>query len=119
MPDDDPTSTTTNHLYDNPALGSLDFLLAVMHSSEVPIEHRIAAADALLPYIAPKPQPSIRPFYTNGIPGDKDVIVTVRISEMPGLGASSEQAPRLASVTVAVDQDEGPSLINPCPIRTN
>jgi hypothetical protein len=108
MPDDDtPTSTSTNHLYDNPALGSLDFLLAVMHSPEVDLHDRIAAADALLPYIAAKPQPSIRPLYTNGIPGDKDVIVRVVIQGMPD------------HASVSVDQEERPSFINPCPIRTN
>jgi hypothetical protein len=70
---------TTNHLYDDPALDPLDFLAAVMHSPEVDMAHRIKAADALLPYQAPKPTPTLRPLYVNGIPGDKDCTVTIRI----------------------------------------
>jgi hypothetical protein len=77
-PDPTPTSTT-NHLYDNPDLGPLDFLLAVMHSPEVDLTDRIAAAAGLLPYYQPPLKPSVRPWYTNGILGDVDCIVTIRI----------------------------------------
>jgi hypothetical protein len=84
MADDPITSTsTTNHLYDDPTLGSLEFLLAVMHSPEVDLIHRIAAADALLPYVKAKPQPTVRPWYVNGIPTDTDCTIAIRIGGMP------------------------------------
>jgi hypothetical protein len=82
MSDDTPTSTT-NHLYDNPDFGAVQFLEAVMHSSEVDIMDRIKAAEALLPFTSPKLKPSVRPLYTNGIPGDKDVIVKIQIPDIP------------------------------------
>jgi hypothetical protein len=85
MPDDTDTTSTTNHLYDNPDLNSLEFLEAVMRSPELDINDRIKAADALLPYYQPKPkpQPSIRPLYTNGIPGDQDVTIKIVIGGLP------------------------------------
>jgi hypothetical protein len=99
MPDttDATPTSTTNHLYDNSELNSLEFLAAVMHSVEVPIEHRIAAAEALLPFVKAKPLPSIRPLYVNGIPTDQDVMVKIVIQEMPAL----------ASVAVEHDMDRG------------
>jgi hypothetical protein len=78
----DDTPTTTNHLYDAPDLDALQFLLAVMHSPEVDIMDRIKAAEALLPFTSPKLKPSVRPLYTNGIPGDKDVIVKIVIPDI-------------------------------------
>jgi hypothetical protein len=83
---DDPTHTsTTNHLYDNPYLGPLDFLAAVMHAEEVSIADRIAAAEALLPYYQPPLMPSVRPLYVNGIPTDQDVIVKIVVPELPSV----------------------------------
>jgi hypothetical protein len=89
MPDDDPT--TTNHAYDNTSLDSLQFLAAVMHAPEVDLQHRIAAAEALLPFIQAKPAPTVRPWYVNGVPGNEDVTIKIVV----------------------------PSLINPSPIQTN
>jgi hypothetical protein len=86
----DTSTTTTNHLYDNPDLGPLDFLAAVMHSEEVPIAYRIAAADALLPYVAPPIKPTVKPWYVNGIPGNEDVIVKIVVD---GGGIDVEQQP--------------------------
>jgi hypothetical protein len=91
MPDDKtPISTTTNHLFDDPSLSSLDFLLSVMHSSEVDLADRIKAAEVLLPFIAPKPQPTVRPWYTNGIPCNEDVTIKVVIE---GLGTIDQTNP--------------------------
>jgi len=39
-----------DHRYNNPDLSPLDFLLAVMHDVTVPLHHRMAAADAAMPY---------------------------------------------------------------------
>ena len=77
MSQEDTPTTTTDHLYDNPDLNSLQFLAAVMHSPEVDINDRIKAAEALLPYFAPKFQATVRPLYTNGIPGNEDVYVKI------------------------------------------
>jgi hypothetical protein len=76
MPDDTPT---TNHAYDNTSLDSLQFLAAVMYSPEVDLADRILAAEALLPFVKAKPQPSVRPLYVNGVPSDKDVTIKVVI----------------------------------------
>jgi hypothetical protein len=86
-----PTSTPgSNHAYDNTSLDSLQFLAAVMHAPEADLADRIAAAEALLPFVQAKPQPTVRPLYVNGIPTDKDVIVTVRITEMPALAGVND-----------------------------
>jgi hypothetical protein len=85
---DDPTTTTTNHLFDDPSLDALQFLAAVMHAREADITDRIAAAAALLPYYQPPFKPSERPWHNvtrtgKYIPGDKDWIVRIRIEGMP------------------------------------
>jgi hypothetical protein len=107
MPDDDTPASTTNHLFDNPELNALEFLAAVMHSPEADINDRIAAASALLPFISPKPAPTVRPWYVNGVPSDVDCTIKIVVGGLPD------------HASVAVEQDEGSSLINPCPIRTN
>jgi hypothetical protein len=80
----------SNHLYDNPDLGPLDFLAAVLHAPEADIYDRIAAAEALLPYVAPPIKPTVKPWYTNGIPGNEDVIVKIVVN---GGGIDDEQQP--------------------------
>jgi hypothetical protein len=89
---DDPTTptSTTNHLFDNPDLDALQFLEAVMHSPEVDIVDRLAAAAALLPYYQPpiKPiKPTVRPWYNvtrkgKYIPGDIDTTIKIVIPEL-------------------------------------
>jgi hypothetical protein len=86
---DDPTPTTTNHLYDNDALDALQFLEIVMHSPEADIADRIAAASALMPYFQPKPpfKPTVRPWYNvtrkgRAIPGDIDTTIKIVIPEL-------------------------------------
>jgi hypothetical protein len=106
MPDADPTSTT-NHAYDNTELDSLQFLAAVMHAPEADLADRIVAAEALLPFVKAPLQPSVRPLYVNGVPSDKDVIVKVVISEMPGLSS------------VSVDTRSGVNENDLGPVRTN
>ena len=79
MPDDTPT---TNHAYDNTSLDSLQFLAAVMHAPEVDLADRIKAAEALLPFIASKPQPSVVPWHVNGIPTDQDVTIKIVVPSL-------------------------------------
>jgi hypothetical protein len=91
MPDDTPTSTsntpsTSNHAYDNTTLDSLQFLAAVVHSPEVPLEDRIKAAEALLPFAA-KPQPSAVPWHTytsdgRAVPGAEDVTIKIVVPSL-------------------------------------
>jgi hypothetical protein len=50
------TSSTTAHEYDDPAIGGMDFLLAVMRDVSVPLAIRIQAAAALLPVYRAPPQ---------------------------------------------------------------
>jgi hypothetical protein len=79
----DPTTTTnpsgSNHAYDNVTLDSLQFLAAVMHAPEADINDRIAAAAALLPYYQPPLKPTVRPWYVNGVPGNEDCIVVIKV----------------------------------------
>jgi hypothetical protein len=107
MPDDDTPTSTTNHLYDNPELNSLEFLAAVMHSPEADINDRIAAASALLPFVQAKPAPTVRPWYVNGVPSAEDVVVKVVISAMPALAS------------VSVDTRSGVNENDLGPVRVN
>ena len=59
----------TVHAYDNPHLGPRAFLLAVMHSAEVPIRDRIRAASELLRIYG---EESFRPRLTYRIEGIPD-----------------------------------------------
>ena len=43
------------HLYDDPSLSAVEFLLAAMHDPSLPMSLRIAAARGLLPYTEPRP----------------------------------------------------------------
>ena len=50
-----PASTPTTHAYNDPDLSPIEFLLAVMHASHIPMSTRIEAARGLLPYTEPRP----------------------------------------------------------------
>jgi hypothetical protein len=46
------------HKYDDPNLSSLEFLLCVMRDPNVLLEHRVKAAEHLLPFTEAKPHPA-------------------------------------------------------------
>ena len=56
-----PASTPTTHAYNDPDLSPIEFLLAVMHASHIPMSTRIEAARGLLPYTEPRPTNSFPP----------------------------------------------------------
>jgi hypothetical protein len=50
-----PLRDTTPHAYNDPDLGPLEFLLAVMRDTTLPITVRIQAAAAVAPFVTPRP----------------------------------------------------------------
>jgi len=91
----------SNHSYDDPDLDALQFLEAVMHSPEADITDRIAAASHLLGFELSKPKvsPTVRPWYNvtrtgECVPGNEDVIVTIRIEGLGPTSISQDPEPR-------------------------
>jgi hypothetical protein len=62
-----------------------------MNDPSVDLADRLRAAEAAAPYYQPPPKPTVKPWYTNGIPGDKDVTIRICID-----GGMSDEPVRLA-----------------------
>ena len=81
------------HAYDDPDIGPIEFLLAVMRAQHLPMATRISAASALLPFTEPRPGP--RP--TNSVPRCTIVIGGIPPEALDRITADHSQNPLSAN----------------------
>ena len=94
------------HAYDDPNLGPLEFLLAVMRATHLPMATRIKAASAAMPYTAPRPN-------TNSFHIDAERIrCKVIIPDMPELFLREGQGPRTPAKEFAAEDPEQDNTIS-------
>jgi len=97
------------HAYDAPDLSPLQFLTEVMHAKHLPLDMRIKAASALLPY-------------TNSSPRSQTIPPRCKII-IGGLGPCATDPPEqinenLQSFSVSADNSCQPSSEPPAPVNT-
>jgi hypothetical protein len=64
-----------DHIYNDPALSPLEFMLAVMHDTRLPMSVRMDAARAAAPYMPPAHTKTIHMKIEGGIPDFSDSCV--------------------------------------------
>jgi hypothetical protein len=97
-----------SHAYDDPDLSPIEFLLAVMRDTSLPLPIRISAASAVAPYQHPRSRQDIVPYHCK-------IIIGGLPPPEPGAGADPtgfhSQDLRSASINVT-HGDEAVNLVN-------